>query len=309
MKNRISSYSGTGRLGVRLCAATGFALIMASTACAGLFGAKEIPSAWNESAIKVDGDGAEWDADGMTEKGGLAVSAANDDKNLYIYAAALDRDSAAQLSGIFKQTFTLWLDGKDGKKKVYGIKLEIKGVKEKEGEAKTQPSQEQSWERKMPEPRAVSYEAGIVDKDGPLFSLDSEGVEFKSGLNRKKRPVFEFKIPLAKLISKNVAVVGAGFETSEITESSMPGKRNSESGSEGGRSGGSGMGGPGGRSGGGRRGPPPGGGSGIGGPGGISDNGPGMGGPGGANNSAPTLPDPISFWLKIKLARKIVMMR
>ncbi|HBA60514.1 MAG TPA: hypothetical protein DCZ92_06800 [Elusimicrobia bacterium] len=261
--------------------------------------------------IKVDGDGADWEADAMTEKDGLSVSAANDDKDLYIYVAALDRDSAAQLSGMFKQTFTLWLDGKGGKKRVYGINLEVKGGKEKQKEDRPQPPDEQSAERKAPEQRmvsTVSYEASIVDEDGPLVSLEADGVEFKSGLNRKRRPVLEFKIPLAKLISKNIEVVGVGFEASEITESAMPEKKNYGSGSEGGRSGGpggmgggSGMGGPGG----GRGGPPPGGGSGMGGPGGSSGGGPGMGGPGGAGSSAPTLPDPISFWLKVKLASKL----
>ena len=317
MKNRISSSVSLGMLGlgVRLCAAMGFALVMASAACAGLFGAKEIPSTWNASTITLDGVGMEWDEDKMTEKDGLSVAAANDDKYLYIYAAALDRDSSAQLSGKFKQTFILWLDGKGGKKKNYGIKLAVMGGKEKQGEDRPRPHDEQSGERKAPEPRTistVSYEASIVDAEGTLSSLEVEGVEFKSGLNRKKRPAFEFKVPLAKLISKNAAFVGAGFETSEIDESATPGKKDSEIGWRGGGMGG----GPGGGMGGGMGGGPgggmggrPGGGMG-GGPSGGMGGGPGGGmggGPGGGMSGGPgaSLPDPISFWLKIKLATKL----
>ena len=297
-----------------LCAATGLALAMASTACAGLFSTKEIPSAWNDSSIKIDGDGTEWEAAAMTEKDGLSVSAANDEKNLYIYAAASDRDSAAQLSGMFKQTFTLWLDGKGGKKKGYGIKLEIKGGRKLQKEGRPQMPGELSADRMQAEPRTVStfsYEASIVDADGPLGTLDSAGVEFKSGLNRRNRPVLEFKIPLAVLMEKAPGVVGVGFAASEIDESAMPVKQGFGNGSGGGRGGrgpGGGMGGgPGGGMGGG-----PGGGMG-GGPGGGMGGGPGGGrgaGPdggmgGGPGGGGPTsLPDPINFWFKVKLGSK-----
>lgn len=132
MENRESIYSSAGRLCMGLCAAISLTLLMGSAVSAGLFSSKEIPSAWNDLFVKVDGDGTEWDAYTMTEKDGLSVSAANDDKNLYIYVAAMDRDSTAQLSGMFKQTFTLWLDGTGGKKKAYGIKLVIKDGREKQ---------------------------------------------------------------------------------------------------------------------------------------------------------------------------------
>ncbi|MBI5745242.1 MAG: hypothetical protein HY952_11920 [Elusimicrobia bacterium] len=289
---------GAGRHRLGLCAATAIAFVMASTACAGLFSAKETPSAWNDSSIKIDGDGVEWDAAAMTEKDGLSVSAANDDKNLYIYAAAMGRDSAAQLSGMFKQTFTLWLDGKGGKKKVYGIKLEIKGGRKLQKENRPLPN-DGATDRMPAEPgtvSTVSYEASIVGADNPLGTLDADGVEFKSGLNRRKRPVLEFKVPLAMLMEKTPGVVGVGFVTSEIDESAMPSKQGFGNGPGGGMGGGPGGGGMGGGPGGGIRGGGPGGGMG-GGPGG------GMGG-GPAGGSAPSLPDPINFWLKVKLASK-----
>jgi len=289
MKDMGSDIS-TGRHKLALYAATAIAFAMASNACAGLFSAKEISSAWNDSSIKIDGDGAEWDAAAMTEKDGLSVSAANDEKNLYIYAAALDRDSAAQLSGMFKQTFTLWLDGKGGKKKAYGIKLDIKGGRQLQKEGRPQMPAERSADRMPAEPRTVStvsYETTIVDADGPIDTLDSSGVEFKSGLNRRNRPVLEFKIPLAKLMEKAPGLVGVGFAASEIDESAMPIKQGLGNSSGGGRSGR----GPGGGMGGG-----PGGGMG-GGPEGGMGGGPGGGGP-------PSLPDAIDFWLKVKLASK-----
>ena len=47
----IGSDISTGRHKLALCTATGLALALASTACAGLFSAKEIPSAWNDASI------------------------------------------------------------------------------------------------------------------------------------------------------------------------------------------------------------------------------------------------------------------
>ncbi len=318
-----SSATGAGRLMARVCCAASLALVMGTAAGAGLFSAKEIPSAWNDSTVKVDGIGGEWDTDAMTEKEGLSVAAANDGKDLYIYAVAADRSSAAQLSGAFKQTFTLWLDGKGGKKKVYGIRITAQSAKSNESEARTLPPGEQQEERKRPEARVistVSYEADMVDAEGSIGTLETEGVEFKSGLNRKKRPVFEFRIPLAKLTAKDSTGIGIGFETSEISESAMPAKKEQGARSGGGMEGGPGggmSGGPGGGMGGepgGGMGGGPGGGMGGGhgggmggGPGGGMGGGPGggMGGGHGAmGESAPALPDPIGFWLKIKLASK-----
>ena len=294
MKNLTNYFVYSRGPSVRLCGAMSFVLLMASTACAGLFSAKQIPSVWNDSSIKVDGDGAEWDAAAMTEKNGLSVSASNDEKNLYIYAAALDRDSSAQLSGVFKQTFTVWLDGKGGKKKAYGIKLLIKGGRQLRTEDSRQMPEERAADKTPAEPRTVStvsYEASIVNTNGSLGTLDSAGVEFTSGLNRRKRPLFEFKIPLTELI-ENTGVVGVGFVASEIDESVIPVKQGFGKSSGGGR-GGRGMGGgPGGGMGGG-----PGGDMGGGPPGGGMSSGPGGGG-------APSLPDPIDFWLNVKLASK-----
>src|SRR3989338_810273 len=259
MNNHKNPQAGPGRLWSTFCAAAGLTVVLASTVSAGLFGTKEIPSAWNASTITVDGAGTEWDVDGMTEKDGLSVAAANDAKYLYIYTAAMDRDSAAQLSGMFKQTFTLWLDGKGGKKKAYGIKLEIKGGRQPQKEGRPQMPSERSADRRPVEPRTVStssYEASIVDADGQIGTLDSSGVEFKSGLNRRNLPVLEFKIPLAKLMEKASGVMGVGFVSSEIDESAMPqGFGNGPGGGRGGRGPGGGMGGgPGGGMGGGPRG-------------------------------------------------------
>jgi len=316
MNNHKNPQARSGRLWPAFCAASGLAVMLVSAVSAGLFGTKEIPSAWNASTITVDGAGTEWDENGMTEKDGLSVAAANDAKYLYIYTAAMDRDSSAQLSGMFKQTFTLWLDGKGGKKKAYGIKLEIKGGRQQQKEGRAQMPGERTADRMPAEPRTIStasYEASIVDADGQIGTLASSGVEFKSGLNRRKRPVLEFKIPLAKLMEKVPGVVGVGFVVSEIDESAMPVKQgfgNSSGGGRGGRGGRGPGGGMGGGPGGGMGGGP---GGGMGGPGGGMGGGPGGGmgdgpdggmggGPGGGG--PPTLPDPINFWLKVKLASK-----
>ncbi|HNW44872.1 MAG TPA: hypothetical protein PKI19_10235 [Elusimicrobiales bacterium] len=297
-------------------------LLLPVPAAAGLFGTTEVKSVWNESEIKIDGSATEWaDADPI-EKGGLGVVAANDGSNLYLYVTALGREAEGQLSGRYKQTFTLWLDGKGGKKKAYGIKLtpQMPEMKRPVGERPSAPPSDSSsqsrGERKMSEARVSSYTAVIVDAEGEtLAALEDDAVEFKAGLNKKKRLMFEFKLPLAKLFEKTGETIGVGVETSEIDESAMPkppsGSGDSASsggrgsGMGGGRSGGMG-GGPGGGMGGG-----PGGGMG-GGPGGGMGGGPGGGmggGPGGGSGGGPggpsqSLPDAISFWLKVKLAVK-----
>lgn len=282
------------------CAA--LCLAGAAPAAAGLFSAREIPSAWSDPAIKVDGSDSDWDADAVTEKEGLAISAANDDKYLYIYVAALDKDSAGQLSGRFGQTFTLWLDGNGGKKKVYGIKLSAKAPQEKAERPGT--PDEAAEGKKRPEPKQVSYSAVMVSAGGEeLNAPETDGAEFKAGLNRKRRPVLEFKFQLAKVPGKPGPHVGLGLETSDMDKSAMPAARGSgpEDG-YGGRRDGRRMGGtpPAGGPGGGMGGPPPGGMGG--GPGGGAGMGGGQGGPSG--NGEPSLPDPINFWLKIKLAGK-----
>lgn len=282
-----------------LCAA--IAATAAAPASAGLFSAKEVPAAWNDSAIKIDGSAAEWDEAAFTEKSGLAVSAANDDKYLYVHISALDRDSAGQLSGRFKQTFTLWLDGDGGKKRSYGVKLTPKTPSGKEERPSGQDAG--SGDKKRPEPKAASYSSVILSDGGDgTNSLEADGVEFKAGLNARKRPVLEFKVPLARVFDKTGQFIGLGVETSDIDSSAITVDRGSRpEGGPGGRGGGQGMGGtpPAGGPGGGMEGPPPGG---MGGPG----RGEGMGGgPGGsAGDNAAQLPDPIGFWLRIKLAAK-----
>ena len=269
--------------GVPLALSLAAVALLAATADAGIFSAKPILAAWNETAVKVDGDASEWKVAEMTEKDGLEVAVANDGLDLYVYVAARDRDTAAQLTGRFKQSFTLWLDAKSAKKKGFGIKItpEIKkpagGVRQEE--PKTGSSHNPAY--------IVGLVAGDAAEAAPL-----EGIEFKNGLNRRERPVFEFRIPLEKLTAKAGETVGIGIETSKIDESAMPKMEGGPAGRPGGRGGARGEG----------FGPTP---------GGMPGGGGGMGGPGGGNRpgGAPgvqeaSLPSPLNFWLKVKLAVK-----
>lgn len=274
------------------------AALLSATSDAGLFSTKPVAAVWNEGAVKVDGDGSEWKVDAITEKDGLEVAVSNDGQDLYVYVAARDRDTAAQLTGMFKQSFTLWLDAKGAKKKAFGIKVTPEMKRPVGGTRQEQPKMSSS-----PKP---AYTAGLVadekDEAAPL-----EGVEFKNGLTRRERPAFEFKIPLEKLTAKAGDIVGIGIETSKIDESAMPKMEGGPAGSRpSGRGGGRGDG----------FGPPPGGmpgggGGEMGGPGGgMMGGGPG-GGPGGGGRPSggpggqeASLPSPLDFWLKVKLAVK-----
>ncbi|HBA62090.1 MAG TPA: hypothetical protein DCZ92_14995 [Elusimicrobia bacterium] len=270
----------TGRLKTALLFVP-LAVLLASPAGAGLFGARQLPAKWNDSKIIVDGADGDWDEGGSIEKNGLAVAAANDDQYLYVCVRAADRDGAAQLGGAFKQSFTLWLDA-GGKKKGYGIKLDHRGG---------------APEREPLAVSTASYTATVVDKDGPLGSLESEGIGFMPGLGKKKRLLFEFRIPLAKAAVRPGGALSLGFETSDIDESALPAGMFSEAYP------GRGMANPGSMLGvPGAIGSGPGGtGAGMGGPGAA-----GMGdGPGGRlTRLAPIRPDPIYFRLKVKLVSK-----
>ena len=253
------------KTGAEFCAAV-LVLAAASAASAGLFGPKEIASTWNAAAT-VEGTEAGWYEFGLTEKEGLAVAVSNDNMNLYVYAAASDRDLAAQLSGKFNQTFTVWLDGRGGKKKVYGIRLEVKPGKEPK-EARPEPPKAQSGEKKKTEEKEIPYLAVIVDKKGPISSLEADGAAFRSGFSGRSKPMFEFKFPLNKVLPGG-GLVGIGFETSKIDDSVLAELRRAEGGVIGG------------------------------------------GDPfksgrhkGKIVSSGPSLPEPIDFWLKVRLASK-----
>lgn len=282
--------------GTVLAVSLAAAALLAAAANAGLFGAKPIAAVWNEAATKADGDGSEWKADAMTEKDGLEIAVSNDGQDLYVYVAARDRDTAAQLSGMFKQSFTLWLDSKGAKKKNFGIKVTPEIKKPADGARQEPPKM---WSSPKP-----AYSAGLLAGDSKA-AAPLEGIEFINGFTRRERPVFEFRIPLEKLTAKNGDIVGIGIETSKIDESARPGM-------EGGPSGRPGRGG----ARGGGFGPPPGGmpgggGRELGGPGGgMMDGGPG-GGPGGGGRpkggpggQEASLPSHLDFWLKVKLAVK-----
>lgn len=272
------------------------AALLAATANAGLFSAKPIAAVWNEAATKADGDGSEWKVDAMTEKDGLEIAVSNDGQELYVYVAARDRDTAAQLSGMFKQSFTLWLDSKGAKKKNFGIRVTPE-TKKPAGGARQEPPK--MWSSLKP-----AYSAGLLAGDSEA-AAPLEGIEFSNGFTRRERPAFEFRIPLEKLTAKNGDTVGIGIETSRIAESAMPRMEGGPSGrpGRGGARGGGfnpphgGM--PGG---GGKEMSGPGGGMMGGGPG----SGPGRGGlpRGGPGGQEASLPSHLDFWLKVKLAVK-----
>ncbi|OGR37198.1 MAG: hypothetical protein A2X29_06900 [Elusimicrobia bacterium GWA2_64_40] len=291
-QGRKYSWTFGAALGLSFAAAA----LLVPAANAGLFSGKPLPAAWNDAAAKADGDGSEWKVDAMTEKDGIEIAAANDERDLYVYVAARDRDTAAQLSGMFKQSFTIWLDPKGTKKKTFGIKVTPE-MKRPAGAAR----QEQP---KMGSSRKPAYTAGLVEGEDEE-AIPLEGVEFKNGLTRRERPLFELRIPLERLTAKAGDIVGIGIETSKIDESAMPK-------TEGGTAGRTGRGGARGEGFGPPSGGMPGGGGGeMGGPGGgMMGGGPG-GGPGGggrpgggSGGQETSLPSPLDFWLKVKLAIK-----
>ena len=216
MVNQLFSGTRVRRSGFVFCAGVLLVFAHFSIARAGLFGSKEIASTWNASAV-VEGTQSAWYEFSLLTKNELSVAVSNDEKNLYVYVAAWDSDAAAQLSGKFGQAFTVWLDGKAGKKKVYGIRLKVKASEENAEVSLS--TKAKSEEKKIEGKKEIPYVAVIVDEKGPVSTLKADGVAFRTGFNWGLKPMFEFKFPLEKVLSKSAGFIGIGFETSKIDNS------------------------------------------------------------------------------------------
>ncbi len=80
-------------------------------------------SVWRDRTITVDGDEGDWDGIEQGEDAGLSWAFANDALDLFILLSPHDRNYREQLSGVFDQDFTVWLDPSAGMQKNVGLRL------------------------------------------------------------------------------------------------------------------------------------------------------------------------------------------
>jgi len=66
-------------------------------------------SAWKDHEIVFDGKNKEWQK-AMHKERNVAFGAFNDDQNLYLCMSITDRVTKAQVMGLFKQDFYVWVD-------------------------------------------------------------------------------------------------------------------------------------------------------------------------------------------------------
>ena len=67
-------------------------------------------SSWKDHEIIVDGKDTDWVPDVMAKEKNVTFGACNDDENLYLCLSVTDKITKAQLMGLFKQDFYVWID-------------------------------------------------------------------------------------------------------------------------------------------------------------------------------------------------------
>ncbi len=184
----------------------------------------KILSAWRTGEISIDGKDAEW-LGKMWQVENVYIGVANDDEYLYLCLSATDKTAKAQLLGLFRQSFTLWFDGKGRKRRTLGIKI-----------SNESPFMDESLVNKIHFINTSAFllianeminnmEIEILKDNYPFALLsESKGIDVAMGTSMNGRKLtFEFKIPLTKTESHPSAIeaqpgdtISVGLEASKI---------------------------------------------------------------------------------------------
>lgn len=260
---------------------------------------KEIPSAWRDAKIVIDGDSSEWESHLVyNEKNNFSFGVVNDNNALYLCVVTANRDMIRKVVG---NGLIVWLNSDGGKHKEFGVKYPMGrankgrpmgdvmrnsrdlngGFSDEQMDLNSEelqvlaPKGKQTNLYTLKEARAKGLETQALIKDG-IFTY-----EVKTPLS--------FDDGIAAIALSTGATVGVGLETPSIDLREMRQKMDPERGSMGGRGGmrgsGGGRGGMGGGRGGGR--------------GGM------RGGAGGgmSNRGGMSAPAPIKIWATVNLAQ------
>jgi hypothetical protein len=185
-------------------------------------------SVWKDHDIVFDGKNTEWQKALVKEKN-VGFGAFNDDQNLYLCLSVTDKVTKAQMMGLFRQDFYVWIDTRTG---TYGKRMRDFGLR-------FSNDSEFMNENMLIKTRHLKVHAFQVIADemmnhltikvvknfypvGPLSEakgIDSGVTVFKDG----RQLVYEIKIPLIKSPEHPYAIgvppggsVYIGLETSPI---------------------------------------------------------------------------------------------
>lgn len=162
----------------------------------------QLPSNWNNSEMKIDGDFSDWENSLHAIKDeGVSLGFKNDDKNLYICLLTTDRGKMMQM---MRSGFIVWFYPENGDGKVFGIKypMPVSMLNMDDNERQNfnrelfQPEKMNDMFTKMLE-RKTEFQ--IINEDNfPLgqYSLQNkEGIKAKLGY-KEDRFIYELQVPL-----------------------------------------------------------------------------------------------------------------
>ncbi len=172
-------------------------ILAAATASAGLFWRDKLASLWSDKAITVNADDADWDESKAYEQEGISVMARNDGRDLYLLVTARTKTAREQLSGEAKQDLTLWFLKADGKTRDWGMRLPF--------------SHRQSLTAALRDPAGIDPEPELV---GILGERPAEIANRVAASAR--RPVWEIRVPLARLSPTPEKIVAVDLEFSKM---------------------------------------------------------------------------------------------
>jgi hypothetical protein len=102
-------------------------LLLIACALLGLSGCVDFTmrSSWKDHEIAFDGANNEWQKD-MVKEHNVGFGAFNDDQNLYLCLSVTDKVTKAQMMGLFRQDFYVWIDTRTG---TYGKRMRNLGLR------------------------------------------------------------------------------------------------------------------------------------------------------------------------------------
>ena len=162
-----------------------------------------LESNWRDIDIEIDGDCSEWNKGfHATKDQPIALSACNDNSDLYICMVTSDRRLYSQM---MRTGFYVWIDPTAGKHKKLGIKFPI-GIKDLTPSAFT-PSRRRTGDKRFstgPEMNMFEEVQTHFELHGPgknditiVPLINDKGIEIQTG-HSKNKFVYELKIPLNK---------------------------------------------------------------------------------------------------------------
>ena len=177
-----------------------------------------VQSAWKDHEIVFDGKNTEW-LQAMVKAKNVDFGIFNDDENLYLCFSITDKVTKAQMMGLFKQDFYIWVDTETGK---FDKKLRNFGFRFSNGSpfmdqemlTKTRFLQVHAFQV-IADEMMSHLSIQVIQKHKPAMPVsEAKGIDsgiwvFKDG----RHLVYELKLPLTKSAEHPYGIGAAPGET------------------------------------------------------------------------------------------------